>query len=141
MLRQSQNKTFRPRVVQDYQVWLPARDRVWGICPCGIHICLVPWREHRTTALGGTGDWLTPGRHRMKLEGSCIALANSTPHMTWIHHWCIWLREILGLGGYLLWSNSLHKIYLIWLHSKKSISIHIIIWASVGWSFVHSCPS
>ena len=43
---------------------------------------LSPKGERRATAPGGTEDRLTPGRHRVKLEESCMALANSTSYMT-----------------------------------------------------------
>ena len=41
---------------------------------------LTPEGEHMKTALGGTGDWLTPGGHRLKLEGICMAQPNQFPH-------------------------------------------------------------
>ena len=37
--------------------------------------------ERMTKAMRGTVGWLTPGGHRMKLEGTCMAW--STPHPTW----------------------------------------------------------
>ena len=48
--------------------------------------------ELKTTAQGGTGDRLTPGGHRVKLEESCMTLAKSICYLKWIHHVCIWLK-------------------------------------------------
>ena len=69
--------------------------------------------ERKTKVLGGTGNWLNPGLHRVKLEGSCMALANSTSHMMWILHVCMCLKGIPDLGGYLFNLIPCLK-YLIW---------------------------
>ena len=107
------NVTLWSRVGLDTQVLLLTRD--WGVNKLYLlnAFMLSPRGEHRTTALGWTGDWLTPGRHRVKLEKSCMAFDNSTSHTTWIHHGCMWLKGIPDLGGYLL--NLIPCIkYLIW---------------------------
>ena len=65
-------------------------------------IMLNPRGERRTTALGEIRDLLTPDRHRVKLEESCMAFVNSISHMTWIHHGWMWFKAIPDLGGYLL---------------------------------------
>ena len=52
---------------------------------------LSPRGECRTTVLGGTGDRLNPGAHRMKLERSRMALSTPILTGTGIFHGCMWL--------------------------------------------------
>ena len=53
-------------------------------------IVLNPRGKHITTALGVTWDWLTPDTQD-ETRGILHGSANSTSHMTWIHHGCMWL--------------------------------------------------
>ena len=70
-----------PRVVLDIQVWLCRQGtKVKEVTTTEV-IMLSPWGERMTTALWGNGNRLTPGGHRMKLEGTCIA--RPTPLTTW----------------------------------------------------------
>ena len=80
------------------------RDWMWKSCPCWMRLCLI-LEDRQDNTSSRTGDRVTPERHMVKLEGSCMALSNSTSHMTRIHHGCMWILEIPDLGGYLLQFN------------------------------------